>query len=109
MMPNPYSESQESDAWDGEGYAFMSVLDLPIHEQHDPGNMEMCRMGWDVALEKYPDDLREMVDADTMEKFLLDKCHSARRYAVDLIDEGETPQHAWRRAVRAIILEREDD
>ena len=108
-MTNPYAENEIAEPWTGEDYTFVSLLDLPAHEQHDPGDIEMMRMGYDVGLERYPDDLAAMEAAGTMEKFLLDKCHSARRYAVALIDGGESPQHAWRRAVRVCILEREED
>ena len=52
---------------------------------------------------------RRMARQGTLEGYLASKVRATRDYAGWLIKQNEMPSHAWRRAIRTLILEREED
>ena len=54
-------------------------------------------------------ELQTMTEDGTLEEYLATKIRATRRYARDLIGNNEIPTHAWRRAQRVYIYEKDED
>ena len=83
--------------------------DLPENERDDPGDETLKAEAIKYEKENNPTDYRQMRDAGELDEYASLKAKAARSYAEDLIAQGELGSHAWRRAMRVHIFEREED
>ena len=87
----------------------MFVSDLPEHERYDPGDETLKAQAIKYERENCPADYRQMRDDGELDEYARLKAKATRSYAQTLIIQGELPSHAWRRAMRVHIFEREED
>ena len=87
----------------------MFVSDLPEHERYDPGDETLKVQAIKFERQAHPKDYRQMRVAGELDEYARLKAKATRSYAQTLIRQGEMPSHAWRRAIRVHIFEREED
>ena len=87
----------------------MFLSDLPEHERHDPGDKHLKAQVVKYERENHPKDYRQMRADGEMDVYADLKARATRSFAQTLISQGELPSHAWRRAMRVHIFERDED
>ena len=83
--------------------------DLPEDERYDPGDKTLKAEAIKFERENNPKDYRQMRASGELDEYASLKAKATRSYAQGLIAQGELPSHAWRRAMRVHIFEREED
>ena len=83
--------------------------DLPEDERYDPGDKTLKAEAIKFERENNPQDYRQMRASGELDEYASLKAKATRSYAERLIAQGELPSHAWRRAMRVHIFEREED
>ena len=83
--------------------------DLPENERHDPGDETLKAEAIKYEKENNPTDYRQMQADGELDEYASLKAKATRSNAESLIAQGELPSHAWRRAMRVHIFEREED
>ena len=87
----------------------MFLSDLPENERYDPGDNHLKAVAIKYERENSPKDYRQMRADGELDEYASLKAKATRSYAETLITQGEMPSHAWRRAMRGHIFEREED
>ena len=87
----------------------MFLSDLPEHERYDPGDEHLKAQAVKYERENNPRDYRQMKADGELDEYARLKAKATRSFAETLISQGELPSHAWRRAMRVHIFEREED
>ena len=87
----------------------MFLSDLPEHERHDPGDTYLKAQAVKYERENHPRDYRQIRAEGELDEYARLKAKATHSYAQTLIRQGEMPSHAWRRAIRVHIFEREED
>ena len=82
---------------------------LPENERDDPGDETLKAEAIRHERENNPKDYRQMQADGEVDKYAELKAKATREYAENLIKQGELGSHAWRRAMRVHIYEREED
>ena len=85
------------------------VSDTPREQRGDPGDNTLRKRIIEHEKRTSPRELRRMTEDGTLEEYLATKIRATRRYARDLIGNNEIPTHAWRRAERVYIYEKDED
>ena len=85
------------------------VSDTPREQRGDPGGNTLRKRIIEHEKRTSPRELRRMTEDGTLEEYLATKIRATRRYARDLIGNNEIPTHAWRRAERVYIYEKDED
>ena len=85
------------------------VSDTPREQRGDPGDNTLRKRIIEHEKRTSPRELRRMTEDGTLEEYLVTKIRATRRYARDLIGSNEIPSHAWRRAERVYIYEKDED
>ena len=85
------------------------VSDTPREQRGDPGDNTLRKRIIEHEKRTSPRELRRMTEDGTLEEYLATKIKATRRYARDLIGNNEIPSHAWRRAERVYIYEKDED
>ena len=83
--------------------------DLPENERDDPGDETLKAEAIKYEKENNPTDYRQMLADGELDEYASLKAKATRSNAESLIAQGELPSHAWRRAMRVHIFEREED
>ena len=87
----------------------MFMSDLPEHERHDPGDTYLKAQVVKYERENHGKDYRQMKADGELDGYASLKARATRSFAQTLISQGELPSHAWRRAMRVHIFERDED
>ena len=85
------------------------VSDTPREQRGDPGDNTLRKRIIEHEKRTNAKELRTMTEDGTLEEYLATKIRATRRYARDLIGSNEIPTHAWRRAERVYIYEKDED
>ena len=85
------------------------VSDTPREQRGDPGDNTLRKRIVEHEKRTSPRELRRMTEDGTLEEYLATRIRATRRYARDLIGSNEIPAHAWRRAQRVYIYEKDED
>ena len=88
---------------------YYTLGDLPENERDDPGDETLKAEAIRHERENNPKDYRQMQENGELDEYAELKAKATREYATTLITQGELPSHAWRRAMRVHIYEREED
>ena len=88
---------------------YYTLADLPENERDDPGDKTLKAEAIKFERENNPQEYRKMRAAGELDEYASLKAKAARSYAEGLIAQGELGSHAWRRAMRVHIFEREED
>jgi hypothetical protein len=86
-----------------------TVGDLPENERDDPGDKTLQAEAIKFVRENQRSDYRQMQKDGELDEYARLKAKATREYAENLIAQGEMGAHAWRRAMRVHIYEREED
>ena len=85
------------------------VSDTPRERRGDPGDNTLKKRILEHEKATNPLELRRMTEDGTLEEYLATTIRATRRYARDLISNNEIPTHAWRRAIRVFVYEKDED
>ena len=85
------------------------VTDLNDVDQRDMDDTELRQIIVDYERETDDHGYRRMAKKGELNEYVAIKTRSVREYATRLMDRGEIPGHAWRRAIRVCVLNREED
>ena len=86
------------------------VSDTPREQRGDPGDNTLRKRIIEHEQRTSPRrNSGRMTEDGTLEEYLATKIRATRRYARDLIGKNEIPTHAWRRAQRVYIYEKDED
>ena len=85
------------------------LSDIPENERDDPGDKTLQAEAIKFVRENQRSAYRQMQKDGELDEYARLKAKAAREYAENLIAQGEMGSHAWRRAMRVHIYEREED
>ena len=83
--------------------------ELPEAEQYAMSDSALREEAIKFERQNDPKEYRRMRSEGTLDEYAGLKARATRDYAETLISQGELPSHAWRRAMRVHIFEREED
>ena len=83
--------------------------ELPEDERYAMSDAQLREEAIKFERENDPKSYRQMRDDGELGAYADRKARATREYAEWLISRNEIPSHAWRRAVRVHIFERDED